>query len=266
MTAAEILASPIQIRNINGLNPVTASVNTTPYGSVDGESYSGSNLGKRNILLTLGLNPNWVDQTMESLRHQLYKYFMTKQKVRLTFFSDVLPTTSIVGYVESCEPNIFSRDPEMQVSIICPEPDFVSVTPKVVTGVLLDVDEGGATTTIVYEGTVPTGFVVKVENPPGASIATGRIEIDIAYPTPTIFVLNPATVDDNHYVEISSVRGNKYARNVTISPFAIANVLKNVTQASKWPVLEPGENNVIVMAQEPGELWTLTYSERFGGL
>ncbi len=41
---------PIQIRNVEGLGPVKASVNTQPFGSVDGESYVGSNVGKRNIV------------------------------------------------------------------------------------------------------------------------------------------------------------------------------------------------------------------------
>ncbi len=76
----------LQIRNIEGLGPVKASVNTSPFGSVDGESYTGSNVGKRNIVMTLGLNPNWRDQSMASLRQLLYAYFMPKQFVKLRFF------------------------------------------------------------------------------------------------------------------------------------------------------------------------------------
>ena len=34
----------IQIRNIDGLDPVKASVNTSPYGSIDGASYAGSSV------------------------------------------------------------------------------------------------------------------------------------------------------------------------------------------------------------------------------
>ena len=43
----------IQIRNIDGLDPVKASVNTSPFGSVDGASYVGSSVESRNIVLTI---------------------------------------------------------------------------------------------------------------------------------------------------------------------------------------------------------------------
>ncbi len=74
---------PVQIRNLEGVGPVKALVNTIPYAELDGESYAGSSTSKRNIVMTLGLNPNWVDQSIESLRHLLYSYFMPKRMVRL---------------------------------------------------------------------------------------------------------------------------------------------------------------------------------------
>jgi hypothetical protein len=76
-------------------------------------------------VLTLGLNPNWVDQTVASLRRVLYRYLMPEAWTKLRFFSDDMPTVDIEGYVESFDPNMFTQDPEIQVSIICPKPDFI---------------------------------------------------------------------------------------------------------------------------------------------
>ena len=66
----------IQIRNIEGLDPVVASVGTAPYGASDGEAYVGSSVLSRNIVLTLHPNPDWNTWSHEALRRLLYAYFM----------------------------------------------------------------------------------------------------------------------------------------------------------------------------------------------
>ncbi len=78
----------IQIRNIDGLDPVKASVNTSSYGSVDGASFTGSAVSTRNIVLTVHPNPDWDIWTHESLRRLIYSYFMPKRPIRLVFYSD----------------------------------------------------------------------------------------------------------------------------------------------------------------------------------
>ena len=96
-----------EVRNIDGLGAVKADVNTTPLGSVDGESFVGSSVGKRNIVLTLGLTPDWNDWTMSRLRRLLDKYFMPKLKIRFVFETMEFSPVEIFGYIESNEPNIY---------------------------------------------------------------------------------------------------------------------------------------------------------------
>ena len=62
-------SDPVQIRSIDGLGPVKAETASTPFATGRGEMYQGINTGKRNIVLNLGLNPNWIDQTMGVLSH-----------------------------------------------------------------------------------------------------------------------------------------------------------------------------------------------------
>src|SRR5690349_11534227 len=105
----------LQIRNVDGLDPVKASVGTSPYGSVDGESYAGSSVPSRNIVLTIGGNPDWATWTHASLRRRLYPYFMPKRISRLDFYSDDMDPVTISGVVEGFSFNQFSKDPEMQI-------------------------------------------------------------------------------------------------------------------------------------------------------
>ena len=68
----------LQIRNIDGLNPVKGTVNTSPFGSVDGAAYTGTDIDTRNIVLTIRPNPDWDQWTIEGLRKLVYSYFMPK--------------------------------------------------------------------------------------------------------------------------------------------------------------------------------------------
>lgn len=264
IVGAEAWVNAIQVRNITGLEPVSAAVNTTPYGSVDGESYAGSSVGKRNIVLTLGLNPNWANQTMSSLRHMLYKYFMPKQKVRLRFFSDTQDPCEIIGYVESCDPNIFSKDPEMLVSIICPLPDFVGISSITVEGV---VNTNGVPVAIDYAGSVPVGFYLNIVNSPGTPDFNGQFWArNVA--SELIQLGFSGWVHGDRDIRLSTVSGEKYIHNYVFSQQRNDSILGTITQGSKWPVLEPGTNDfsVISIAGGAGQTWELTYVPKYGGL
>lgn len=254
---------PIQIRNIDGLGPVKADVLTTAFASGRGELYQGSSTPKRNIVLTLGLNPDWVDQTMSSLRQLLYAYLMPEQWCKLRFFSDHLPTCDIEGYVESFEPNMFSEDPEIQVSVICPKPDFVDVDASLITGV---VDDGTVETGFTYLGTVATGFELRIEATPENVAYTGPFTITNVGLTEQIFAIDPVTINALKYFKLNSVRNSKRAANVAVADGAITNLLAQVSNDSVWPELIPGENVVTVVGAETDLIWTLAYFNRFGGL
>jgi hypothetical protein len=118
--------TPIQILDISGLEPVKAEITTVPSNN-DGDLFQNARLGKRNIVLKLGLDPNWIDQTMSSLRRMLYDHFPPKTWRTLQFYMDDMPTVEVGGYIESFEPNMFSQEPEIQISVICPKPKFIGL-------------------------------------------------------------------------------------------------------------------------------------------
>lgn len=253
----------IQIRNIDGLDPVKASVGTSQYGSIDGGAYTGSSVPSRNIVLTLHANPDWDLWSYENIRRLLYQYFMPKRQVRLVFDSDDMNSVEIFGYVESVSSNLFSKDPDIVVSILCPDPYFISVDPIVVTG--QSIRSGGITTIIDYEGSVESGIKVKVSQVSGASPAS--IAIQIGDPFSSSFSID-AVVDATKFFEMSSIPRNKYIQNVDIDVGLITNLLSrsHVQEGSSWPILQPGENEFSVITDAGVQDWELTYYERFGGL
>lgn len=248
----------IQIRNIDGLDPVKASVTTSPYGSVDGASYTGSKVLSRNIVLTLKPNPNWDTWTYEKLRRLLYSYFMPKLLTRLVFYSDDMIPVEIYGIVEGVSVNMFTKEPELQVSIICPDPYFTALDPTVLTGV------NDETKTFDYNGNVESGILVKVTHVSGTPTTIG---IQLGDPKITYFGVN-ADVTTTKYFELSSIPMRKYVQNVNVGTGVIDNLLSNVylQEGSLWPTLQPGENEFIVVTDNGVQDYELIFYERFGGL
>ena len=256
---------PVQIRDIDGLGPVKSDIASTPFATGRGELYQGSTVGKRNIVLTLGLNPDWEGgQTMASLRHFLYRYLMPEAWTKLRFFTQELPPVDIEGYVESFEPNIFSQDPEVQVSILCHKPDFIEADATIYNGV---VDDGTLELEFDYTGTISTGFELRVDRTPEHLTYTGGFVVTmVAERKPQLFEVTPVTVDSSKYFKLSSVRNLKRVQNVAYADGALTNLLSGVTGLSVWPEIKPGENVFSIAGEESGLAWTLAYFNRFGGL
>jgi len=251
----------IQIRNIDGLDPVKAAINTSLYGSVDGAAYVGGSVAARNIVLTVHPNPDWDNWSYEALRKLLYAYFMPKKSTRLEFESDDLAPVGISGIVEDITVNQFSKDQEFLVSVICPDPYFVALDPTVLTGQT----NAEGPTVIEYEGTIETGFNVKVTFVSG-TVPTA-IEVQVGEPPVTDLVVT-AGVDATKYYELNSVAMRKYVQNIAIGGGTITNLLPKVLEGSSWPMLQPGENDIFITTTPYGGIqdWELTYYERFGGL
>jgi hypothetical protein len=251
----------IQIRNITGLDPVKATVNTSSFGSVDGVAYLGSNVPSRNIVLTIHPNPDWDTWTFERLRRLLYSYFMPKQLSRLVFYSDDIPPVEIFGYVEDYNVNPFSRDVEIQVSIICPYPYFTAVNPTVVTG--QSTRDNSNPVEIEYNGSIDTGINVELTRisdpaPTFVSIQSGDPSISTYRVT--------ASVSATTYFLMNSIPGQRYAQNVSLSTGVITNLLSKIIDGSTWPTLQPGTNDFSVITDQGAQDWQLTYFELYGGL
>lgn len=112
------------VESIDGLGPVKANINTVEVATNDGSIFNSARLNTRNPVLNLIFLESGTE-SIEDIRHKLYKYFPIKKKVKLLIETDNR-TSETEGYVEQNEPTIFSNQEGCQISIICPYPYFYS--------------------------------------------------------------------------------------------------------------------------------------------
>lgn len=107
-----------------GLNPVAADIVTATVANYDGEIYKSAKKQKRNIVLII-----FVQEPVETNRINLYKYINSKDWIRL-YFKNGARDVYIDGYVESFELDHFAQTQTAQVSIICPQSNFIDMRPQ----------------------------------------------------------------------------------------------------------------------------------------
>lgn len=126
------------VTSVTGLGPGKATINTVEAVTTDGSRFNSARVSSRNIVISLKYM--WKP-TIEEVRQLSYKYFPIKKKIKLVIETDNR-IASIEGYVESNEPNIFSKDEGADISIVCAFPFFYSA-------------EGDGMVTTVFSGIEP---------------------------------------------------------------------------------------------------------------
>jgi hypothetical protein len=68
----------VQVTNIDGIDPVKASIDIVSSGNADGAVSMDPSVPTRNIVLTIRPNPDWINWTYENLRQVIYSYCVPK--------------------------------------------------------------------------------------------------------------------------------------------------------------------------------------------
>ncbi len=110
------------VTSITGLNPSSATVNSSALATMDGAVYNNSRKNSRNIVITVLLQ-----RDIEANRLNLYRYAQPKYPVRF-YFENERRNVYIDGYVETHECDLFGNRQAAQISIICPQPFFREIT------------------------------------------------------------------------------------------------------------------------------------------
>lgn len=116
--------SGLLITEIEGLGPVKATVNMTQLATADGDIFNSKRLQGRNIVIKARFT---YASTIEEARLLSYKYFPIGHPVTFKIRTDNREAET-TGYVESNEPDIFSDESDVQISILCESPFFLSVS------------------------------------------------------------------------------------------------------------------------------------------
>lgn len=257
-------SQPLFLRDITGIEPPAAVINSKGFGELDGEFYTGGNMGKRNITMKFGLNTNGGYSSVSTARTLLYGYAMTNSTVWLRFLSDDHPPADIVGYVESLTPTRFSDDPEMQLSIICPMPNFTSPDRKQFTGTAnKDPDE----VEINYGGNLATGIGVILDM--GTQDYVGRVvfETRLGPPVYQTFELYSNTfLSRDDQLWLNTERGTKGVQVHRGSE--VINMLGQMDSDSVWMTIVPGRNlfRVLTPSSDTPRGWVMSFLEQYGGI
>lgn len=263
------------IKSISGLGPVKRTINTTEYSTIDGGVFNSARLPYRNIVLDLIFFSN---SSIEEVRLKSYSFFQIKQQITLEITTDnrhVMAT----GYVESNQPDIFSKQEGAQVSIICPDPyfygteslsySFSSIKPNFEFPFSFEMAEGvpeqkiisyislESVGNIAYDGANDTGVIIYIH---ALHDVEGDLTIMNLYTGEYMILsgeklaaLTGSGILAGDSIYISTVAGNKYVQ--LMREGAIYNILNILDRDSAWLSLRQGDNFFqFFWNGEPGEL------------
>lgn len=263
----------IAVKEISGIGPVKADINMTKFSSGDGSRYNSARVDTRNIvfkLILLGIT------SVEEARQLTYKYFPIKKPVTIVIETDNR-IGKTVGIVESNEPDIFSKQEETQISIICENPYFISMRggetklvtfygiepafefpfsnesleePLIEFGIIKLRQEE----IVTYDGDAETGFVIKMH-------ALGEVRQITIYNTGTresmkidtekIRSITGQGIISGDDITISTVKGEKY---ITILREGVTtNILNALDKNTDWFQLSKGDNRFAYICEYGAE-------------
>lgn len=246
------------IKSIEGIDPPEAVINTTRNANADGSIFNSSYIDNRTIIITLAINA-----PAEINRINLYKYFPAKYPVRL-HYKNGSRDVFIDGYVRSVQVDPFNKKEIAQITILCPE-TFFSASSNNITD-FTSVEDN-------FE------FPFSVEDPPGYLefgqilldqnkniINVGDVETGIEFYIRAMgSITNPIiyNVDTNEFFKLSVnmvigdeiyINTKKKQKTVTMTHNAVTtNIIGNLVSGSTWFQLTPGDNIMMVTADNHPE-------------
>lgn len=259
------------VKSITGLGPGKSTINATEVSTGDGSVFNSSRMSSRNIVLSLQF---LGDDNIEDIRQLSYKYFPIKRKVTLLIETDNR-TSEIDGYVESNEPDIFSKEEGAEISIICPNPFFYSAYELHSTtfGVImpafefpfsnesltlplieLSTIEKQPNRNLIYTGDCETGVTIHIRaSGPATNIAlynVGTREV-MRINTNTLSALTGSGVISGDEIVICTVKGSKSAS--LIRNGKMTNILNCINKDADWFQISKGSNIFAYTAETGSE-------------
>ena len=245
------------ITQIEGLNPVKASINTSVVGLTDGEVFNSSRAECRNIVITA-----YIEGAIEKNRQTLYTYFTPKKWVKL-YFENENRDVYIEGYVESFDVDLFVARENVQISILCPKPYFKNV--DMITsefssiaggfqftlelpedGIPFSIYEQEVRKTIYYEGGENTGLTIRFT-------ALGTVKNPVIYNADTKgFFRVLFTMVAGDVITIETSQGEKSV--TLLRDGKESNIIGCIDKGVEWFELSTGDNVFTSGAEEGYQL------------
>lgn len=250
--------SPYQIADIDGLDPVKATLVSSSYAGTDGEEFQSAKRPARNIKIKLDLDPDFNPKGYADLRNDLYAFFLPKSKISMRFYLTSGLYLDIEGRVESMDSPPFGLDPVVDISIMCYDPDFIDGRMITRNGMTVNTN---VNTVIDYPGTVESGTVITIN----FNRDVDEFSIYNTDEGGNTYQLDfSGTILDEDTLVISSLSGNK---GITLTRDSVSSsFLYGRSSQSSWIDLVEGLNQFRIYAEGDPIPYVLEYVVRYGGL
>jgi hypothetical protein len=247
-----------QVADIDGLDPVKATLVSSSYAGMDGEQFQTAKRGARNVKFKLDLDPDFDEQTFTTLRKGLYTYFMPKSMIDMRFYMTTGLYLDLKGYVEELSSPMFDEDPKVDISVMCFQPDLTD--PRIVTLEGGTVDDT-TNTSIEYPGSVETGVVLTLN----VNRTLEEFSMYNVDESGTSVQLDfTGALEDGDQLVVSSLRG---AKGITLTRDGVSrSYLYGRSAQSGWIQLFEGTNEFRVYAEGDPVPYELEYVVKYGGL
>lgn len=255
----EDLETGLMLDSIEGLDPVKATIVTTSFAGQDGGEYQSSRREERDLKLKISLEPDYaLEETVRQLRKRLYKTFMPKAAVQLTFHTTDENPWIINGRVEDFNNDQFSSEPTVDIDIRCSNPDFIDPIPVKVSGNSVSNTNEFL---VPYDGTVESGmkFVIKPNRNLAAFTIYHRAPDGMSRSMDFAGALingDTLTITTSH-----GAKGAVLKRSTTES-----SLLWGIDPRSTWFELQNGDNYFRVFATGAAIPFDMEFINRYGGL
>lgn len=210
------------------------------YGLKNGDPFYRMGMRAREVVMRLVLSPNWENgETFSDLRDNLYRAIARNRRGLLTLYlKDGSSTVAqIEGRVTKFEVPHFNADPELQVTIECPDPYLRGITQVEILGDTFEDPPSGYISIPDNYSTAPHGMEMMVTLGTTLSDFTVQDDVDPDW----TFVVTPETdflPEDKLYIR--SDHGKKELWMLRGS--TKTSLMDKVSIDSVWPILFPGDN------------------------
>lgn len=238
-------SNPYNATAIDGLDAEEVNARFYGYAVTSKTKQYNLSLPERDVTLHISLSPDFANnKSYSDLRDDLYKavYSSRTGLIELRFKDDAITKAVLTGFVTKFESPRFTKSPEVNLTIRCPEPMLKAPTRTDITVAGL-----GSTFTITDAvSTAPHGFkfdltftadtpsfVIKDSATPEWTFSLGSI---------LILGVTGFKVGDHLYVSSESGDKNVYlVRSATTYPLA-----DKVLPGSSWPLIFPLDNHFVI--------------------
>lgn len=194
----------VRLIGAEGLDASACEVTTEGYAMMDGASYTGARLGRRDIRLRYA-----VIGDPEEARAHLYEIFELKAggNLRVTTRDRV---RTIYGYVEAIYCDQWKQQQEIEIALACPDPWFYDMD--------TDVYQGETNQWTTRNSGAPVGFVAQVGPAGYVRIAGSQTKLawdaSAEVPAGTVLTLDTREGHRDLYIESGGVR-TSYLHTIT---------------------------------------------------